>query len=435
MDNSIFEIIKKNPNESHSAFLERTSNLNVDGMLPSILARPRTVDQIAEVLNFASENCLSVLPSGGGTKRSLGNIPNAVDILMDLSCLHGLVTHEPSDLTATFLAGTSLTDVQSILSGSNQFLPLESPIPSRATLGGILSVGMSGSNYLRYGLPRDWVLGVKVVNADSSIIKVGGQVVKNVTGYDLTKMYVGSLGTLGVIAECTFKLAPKPKERMTRLIYGFDNIDSAIQVMDNILEDYGLVRGLVLIDQEVESRLDIGVEGYAILVLIDGTKRTIRANCESLNAFVGHHKVKTVGDHYWQQMLNLGWIENGRPVMNILLRFLPSQLKDVLDMVNGIQLQEMKKGLIADPGIGKIRLFFWGELGAKRFHKIISTIAQISSTAEPSYEYLIEHCPVILKKTVDIWGQEPDALELMMDIKNELDPKKVLNPGRFVGGI
>ena len=194
------------PNAQHAGYA-------VDGLSPMGVVVPEERGQVADVMRWAAENEVTVFPRGGGTKMGLGNPPESVGLVLDLSRLNRVVDYQPGDMTVTVEAGIALADLQRELAAARQFVPIESPFYHRATVGGILATGSVGAMAHAYGPPRDWLIGIGVVGADGSATKAGGRVVKNVTGYDLDKLYTGSMGTLGIIVEASFKVSPlQPEE-------------------------------------------------------------------------------------------------------------------------------------------------------------------------------------------------------------------------------
>src|SRR3990170_2408640 len=188
-----------------------------DGVEPRAVVAPGSVEHIAETLRYAHRERLAVTPWGGGSHMHIGNLPARYDIALSLGRLDTVTEHEPADLTVTVQAGITLVALQEHLAGAGRVLPL-GPFPdARATVGGVLAAAASGPWRHAYGTARDWTIGLRVITADGRITKAGGRVVKNVAGYDLCKLYIGSLGTLGVIVEATFKLAPLPRERRAAL--------------------------------------------------------------------------------------------------------------------------------------------------------------------------------------------------------------------------
>jgi len=189
----------------------------VDGQVPRAVVLPGSVEEVSGILAVASAEGLKVVPWGGGTKMAFGGLPEHVDLVLGLSRLSGAVDHEPGDMTASFRAGTLLKEAQAVLGRHGQFIALDPPDADRATLGGILATNSSGPRRLRYGASRDLVIAIRVVHADGKVTKAGAKVVKNVTGYDLGKLYIGSLGTLGIIVEASFRLYPVPPVEKTCL--------------------------------------------------------------------------------------------------------------------------------------------------------------------------------------------------------------------------
>ncbi|MXY85304.1 MAG: FAD-binding oxidoreductase, partial [Chloroflexi bacterium] len=182
----------------------------VDDLVPDGAVRATAIEDVERLQSFATERDLSVIAHGGRTMRDLGMPPRKYDVALDLSGLDQVVDYEPNDFTITVQAGMTLAELQRHLATNGQFLPLDHPNFERATLGGICSVGRGGLRRGSFGGPRDWLIGMRMVKADGTAIKGGGKVVKNVSGYDLPKLFAGSLGTLGVIVEVTLKLRPQP---------------------------------------------------------------------------------------------------------------------------------------------------------------------------------------------------------------------------------
>ena len=199
----------------------------IDGLTPEAVVRPVDRLQLSEIMRWASSKQVSLLPKGGGTRSSLGNIPLKTDVVLDMGGFDQLVDYQPADMTATVEAGMTLSSMQHQLALGGEFVPLESAQSDKSTIGGILSVGASGPLSYTYGLPREWLIGISVMNTNGIVTKAGGKVVKNVTGYDLNKLYTGALGTLGVIVEASFKLLPR-EPHSGALIVTFPTMEASI---------------------------------------------------------------------------------------------------------------------------------------------------------------------------------------------------------------
>ena len=162
----------------------------VDGMVPSAIVAPGSIESLSATLRMASEHKYTVIPRGGGSKMDYGLPPSRVDIVVSMELLNRIISHEPADQTSTVEAGITMACLQANLGKQGQYLPLDPPHGGVSTLGGILATNESGVLRTSYGTARDMVIGTRVVQADGTIVKSGGQVVKNVAGYDLNKMYI-----------------------------------------------------------------------------------------------------------------------------------------------------------------------------------------------------------------------------------------------------
>ena len=204
------------------------SAYEIDGMQPRFAARPNDIGGVSEAMRFAHEQGLAVVPWGGGTRMALGNVPDRYDLALDMTGLDRMMDHTPGDLTATAGAGMTIAALQESLGHHGQILAVDPPLPERATLGGTMAVGWSGPFKWQFGSIRDVVIGMKVVQADGTVTKSGGQVVKNVSGFDMARLHIGALGTLGVIVEVSLKLTPRPHGSVT-LLSGSDRAAPCIE--------------------------------------------------------------------------------------------------------------------------------------------------------------------------------------------------------------
>ena len=187
----------------------------VDGIVPSRTLRPETNEELAAVITGAGREREAIVLWGGGTRVGVGDVPTRYDVAVDLTGLAGIVEHSPADLVCTVRAGTTLADLARALSASGQRWPVEAPSAERATVGGTIASAAIGPSRLRYQHPRDWIIGCTAVLGDGTITHAGGRVVKNVTGYDMTRLYSGSYGTLVALAEVTLKLVALPERTVT----------------------------------------------------------------------------------------------------------------------------------------------------------------------------------------------------------------------------
>ena len=252
----------------------------------------------------------------------LGNPPAGLDLVLGLERLNGLAFHEPADLVAAAEAGMTIDAFRGELARHGQTLPLEFPLSSRATVGGVLAANAGGPSRLAFGGLRDWLIGLKVVSASGDITKSGGRVVKNVTGYDLNKLYTGSLGTLGVIVEATFKVTPLPAAKGT-VTASVGSLEAAVELSQGVLALPGRPQALQVIDKGAVDRLpDLGTPRGAAVVaaLFSGSEPSVGrkvSQAAEVLAAGGARNVATLmneeGDEVWRSITDLGWDGEGGP--------------------------------------------------------------------------------------------------------------------------
>ncbi|HTU00551.1 MAG TPA: FAD-binding oxidoreductase [Candidatus Sulfotelmatobacter sp.] len=414
----------------------------VDGRPPRVAAFPGTVDQLSAVLAVCHGARAAVTPWGGGTSMGLGAPPNRLDVVLGMQRLTGILEYEPADMTSTVQAGITLADYQAALGKDRQFLALDPPQPDRATVGGIIAANASGPRRLRYGTARDQVLGLKVVQADGTVIKVGAKVVKNVTGYDLNKLFVGSLGTLGVIVEATLRLYPLAAAEGT-WVGAFPTIAPAADTVARILDS-------PIVPSAVELLSKVAAARVAPLAGIDPGKRALLAVAVASVP----EAVKSQLDAVAQLAREAGG--EGRTVEGASHDALWRAVSDVTAGTDGLVLKA------ALPPDRVARAFQAGESLAERSGFDVAMVAEagtgvvrycIDPKVVPSGALLeavqwlrafalkargtlvVLHAPPALKPGLDVWGPVANGLALMRGVKAAYDPHAILNPGRFVGGI
>jgi glycolate oxidase FAD binding subunit len=199
----------------------------IDGVVPSTIVEPARAEDLAAALAWAADRQCSVVVRGSGTKNGWGRPPRGIDLILSTRRLDQVVAHRAGDLTVTVEAGATLGDLNRVLGAHGQWLPLDPLYGDRSTIGGLLATNDSGPSRHRFGTPRDLVIGIQVATVDGRLAKAGGQVVKNVAGYDLSKLMSGSFGSLAAIVSATFKLSPIPPASATLLIEALDSAELA----------------------------------------------------------------------------------------------------------------------------------------------------------------------------------------------------------------
>ena len=342
---------------------EALSGYAVDGLVPTLAVQPTTREAIGEVLAWASAAGRTVTPWGGGTQMALGNVPTGMDVALDLTRLNRLLDHQPADLTATVEAGMPLADFQRELAAEGKMVALEAPLAGKATVGGILAANASGPLRHSYGLPRDWLIGISVVGPEGTQSKAGGRVVKNVTGYDLNKMYCGSLGTLGVIVEATFKLAPAAAE-FGALAGVFRSVGQAVECARGLLREVYSPQGVQVVDGAAAARLGLGefVKGdrAGVVGFVAGRSRAVRRRLEEsarLLAGAGAVKVEELGEAeavgLRERITDLGWGVGAIPTLGVTLNIPPAATGMAVGWSGEAGITR-PAATLADPGFGRV---------------------------------------------------------------------------------
>jgi glycolate oxidase FAD binding subunit len=377
-----------------------TDQYAVDGVTPEAVATPTNYEDVRCVLAYANDHRLAVIPLGGRQHAGLGNIPARYDIALDTRRLTGVVEFEPADLTITCRAGTTLSELRKATSVSGLMAPFDPSISEEATVGGVLAANVSGPARVSLGTPRDFTIGMRVVTADGRLTRAGGRVVKNVAGYDLCKLYIGSLGTLAVIVEATFKTVPLPKKQLS-LDFDFADPQAACRHVCDAVRA-GLRVGSALLTREV-SRITLGGTPEAVA----RSEFDIVAAASALGA----SRVATTAE-----------VPTDAPII-ARSDTLPSRLPALLAEA-AAGFPEAYIAALPWDGVCRIGLSDVGEIEAVR---------QIAARYDAPC--VVEICPDEAKREMDVFGKPPPSFSLMQAIKREFDPNGVLSPGRFVGRL
>jgi glycolate oxidase FAD binding subunit len=245
----------------------------IDGHLPHDVVRAATEADVVDAIRAANERGEAMVLSGGGTRLAIGDPPERYDLALDVSALRGIVAHEPDDLVMTVRAGTTITELADALAPHGQRWPVEPGRHDLATVGGTLASAAGGPSRLRYFHPRDWVIGARAVLGDGTPVRSGGKVVKNVTGYDLTRLWSGTFGTLAAIVELTLKLTAVP-ERTVSLLAELD-VAAALAAATELHATGLPLDALAVVTGDPVS--EIGARGdAALLVRVAGPSAAVR---------------------------------------------------------------------------------------------------------------------------------------------------------------
>ncbi|MDO9380003.1 MAG: FAD-binding oxidoreductase [Nocardioidaceae bacterium] len=389
----------------------------VDGVEPGLVARPTSTEQVAEVMRAAAAHGLSVVPRGRGTKLSWGTPPRSADVLLDLGAMDRVLDHAAGDLIVAAQAGTPLQEVQRVAAGGDQRLTLDETVPG-GTVGGVLATNASGARRTGFGTARDLLIGITMVRADGVVAKAGGRVVKNVAGYDIGKLLIGSAGTLGVIVDATFRLHPVPPSSRW--------VSAPVSDPRHALE----LAQTAVHSQVVPAAVEIGWDGDAgqVSVLLEGRADGVSARVDRLRELLGAGATDDARPPAGGAAYPWDVTASGDDRSTALkLAFCLSGLADVLAAASAAGAS-----VRGSAGSGVL----YAALPASK--ALDATSSAVTTLREACLRHggsaVVVDAAAAVKQAVDMWGPVP-ALDLMRRVKDQFDPDHRLAPGRFVGGI
>jgi glycolate oxidase FAD binding subunit len=402
--------------------------------------------EVVKVIRWAGEAQVAILPEGQGARAGYGNPVRKKAVTLSLAKYNQVTEYSVGDLTVTVQAGTPLSHLQAVLKEKGQMLPLDPGWPEMSTAGGIVASALTGPKRFKYGTPRDWVIGLRVVLADGQVISTGGKVVKNVAGYDMNKLFIGSLGTLGVITECTFKLRPHPPEE-TVIILESSDVNALLRLSRRILDSSLEPSAVEMVNASVLSALlpghhaafglMIGFEDEAKAVEKEQTQVVKWAKEEgiTIREILRNEWAAALWRSVGELMPHANGSESLAAKIAVKVSTLPDQAAAAIQMIHRLA-EELGIEALIHGGTGTgITL---AVLQPKQDQWAIAKelIEKIRQRIEGRLGYVvILHAPSFFKERISVWGKTPAGLFLMRKIKEQLDPEGRFNPGRWVGGI
>jgi glycolate oxidase FAD binding subunit len=425
----------------------------LDGRRPKVVVSPKTVDEVSKIVAYANQERLALVPVGNGTKMGMGGIPKKMDIVLLTSRLNHITDCDIDNLTLTAESGITLSQIQRHLAkqGKGYFLPLDPPFTDKATLGGIVATNSSGPKRLLYGTARDLVIGMKAVFPNGDVVVSGGKTVKNVSGYDMSKLLIGSFGTLGIICEITFKLLPLP-EKEASLLVPFKNLEDADAFVQEITHSQLLPASVETLNalavSRMKYRVSLPAEGsYLVAVGLDGVAESTERQISEMGDIGKKHgalesMVLDSEKHqtFWNALRDFSRGLAKRYPDHVALKsnFLISKFGQMMGSYEKIaQGLGMECAFISHSGSGILYTYVLSNAeGRLKIESLIKFIKKLTAEAiKNEGNLVIESSPPSVKKKVNVWGKSRGDAHIMRRIKKQIDPRGILNPGRFVGGI
>lgn len=365
----------------------------LDGMAPSSVETPANAEEVARILSGAHQRRGAVVLHGGGTRIGIGDAPSRYDIAVHLGELRGVVEHSAPDLVCTVRAGTTLAQLTAALEPSRQRWPVDAPEPERATIGGTIASAAPAPSRLRHQHVRDWVIGCQAVLGDGTIVRAGGRVVKNVTGYDLSRLYSGSYGTLAAITEVTLKLVA---------------VDERVRTMRII----GSRPDLERIALELRAALPLEA-----LVLASGERPALYVRAAGLAAAVERASAEVGARGVFDDVADADWSA-------LLARVTRDPFVARLAVPPGREAALVEGDGVAYVGAGAAFRF-----GDRAVAEIAATRARAEAMAGA---LIVERASTAQKRAVGVWGSaRATHRTVAAALKERFDPHGVLAPGRF----
>lgn len=378
---------------------------------PARIVAPADAAEAAAALRSCAEAGEAVIAFGGGTLQGIGNAPVRYDVALDVRRLAGVRAYDPRDLTIGVDAGMTIEAFARTLAEHGQFVPLDVPQPARATIGGVLAAGWAGPRRATYGGARDLLIGSQAALADGTLASAGGMVVKNVTGYDVGKLYVGSLGTLGVLVRANFKALPKPAMQRLALAHVPEDVrDRAVGALGSLT---------------IEPSAALAVDGFGdaarLVVLLEGGEATVERGTRDLRSALGR----------------AGVAETSLLDGDVAERAFARVLERYTDVLGDATVTYREAGL---PATAWERAQRAGALGAETIADLRTGDVIARAGAAIDVRRVLPRATLLagasaLRAGIDAWGEPPTTIAAMRALKERFDPRGALAPGRYVGGI
>jgi glycolate oxidase FAD binding subunit len=395
----------------------------VAGRPARFVAEPASTEEAAALLRAAAELGLSVVPRGTGTRLTWGLPPGSCDLIVDTGRLTAVLEHAAGDLVVRVQAGARLDDLQAKLAAEGQRLALDPP--GGGTIGGIVATNAAGPLRFRFGAPRDLLIGITVIRADGTVAKAGGKVVKNVAGYDLGKLFAGSYGTLGLIAEATFRLHPLPAASAWVTTECPDAARAA--------EAVHAMASSPLAPSAVELDWPSAAAQISVATLIEGDEASVDERCGRMRGLLSERGLAEPRSAQGERADR----DIGHATL-IRTAFWARELETVLRLVRAVAREQgLDPSVSGAAGSGVLHVAVPGGVpvtSADRFVAGLRDGLVKPADVMPDASAVVLDAPAEVRDVVDMWGPVP-SVQLMRAVKDQFDPEHRLAPGRFTGGI
>ncbi|MBO9324464.1 MAG: FAD-binding oxidoreductase [Roseiflexus sp.] len=401
---------------------------SVQGVRPLCVVTPGNVEELQVTLRIAAERRAALAAWGGGTQQLIGAPPTRLDLVVRTTQLNRVLAHTPDDLTISVEAGMTFGALRTYLAQHRQMLALDPPLPDRATIGGLIATATDGPRRLGYGTLRDVLIGIAVVEVGGRLSRGGGMVVKNVSGFDMMKLYLGSFGTLAVIASANFKLLPQPRATGT-ILCRFNDPKPAFAALDEL---DGTQLAPVAAEYLNRSALAaMGQSGVCALALAaEGLPQAVERQINDMSAIMRRHGAPSIerldsseAEALWSAIADLPQTATlAADEAVVKLSVLPA---DVASAIAQCEASAARVGSSVAINARALNGVMYARV------RPVTAAALTTLTAElPGLQWVATKLPDTPR-----WGAPPQGLDVMRRIREEFDPLRLLNPGRFLPGV
>ena len=425
----------------------------INGITPALSVSPASPEEIAAILRLANERDLVVAPSGEFTRQQVGGIPERIDVLLRTERLNQIRNYDPGDLTVSVGAGIRLADVQSALGEHQQWLPYDPPHQKTASIGGLLATAAFGPLKSGFGGLRDFCIGIQFVSGEGTIAKGGGRVVKNVAGYDLMKLMIGSYGSLAVITGANFKVFPRPRQTRT-FVCSLSSLKDAIAFRNQVLRSpltpicVELVSSRALEylcdppvahdpDEYVPTKpVSAPSTEWQLVVRVSGSDNVLARCRKELGSPVVRELEGDSESEFWSWVSQFEFSVLDRH-RNAMIVYAHSTIQNVEAVAQALERSALDynffPAMLGRVATGNLVLAFLPlPVDPPAAMQYANCASAFRALLPAGCSAMVTQCPKEAKAYFDVWGSTPTDIELMRGVKRALDPKKILNRGRFI---
>jgi glycolate oxidase FAD binding subunit len=431
----------------------KRTDFEINDVVPNAVVYPGSAEEVGEVLRLANERDLVVAPAGGLTKQQIGCVPERIDIMVSTTRLNKVEEYDPGDLTIAVGAGMPFADMQRQLAEHQQWVPCDAASLEHATIGGLLATGAAGPLKSTFGHMRDFCIGIQFVTADGKVVKGGGRVVKNVAGYDLMKLLTGSYGSLAVITRANFKVFPRPRQTRTFVCY-FSSLDEALKFRSLVIQSALTPMCMEIIspgapeyfsdpgpvpdpdDYAPEQPISLPAVEWIVALRAAGSDNVLARYGRELGSAATETLDGAHEEEFW------GWISHFE--QSVLARH-----RNAMVLYTHLAIQNVGPALQAMQRVAPDYNMIPAAVGRAATGNLVLALMPLSVDPPSAMQYAncvsafrgmlppgssaeVAHCPTEAKLHFDIWGTTPTDVNMMRAVKRAIDPKNILNRGRFI---